>query len=433
MVDVEFTEDFLRLWCVLYVRFVIRDKQRLATVVSNCGKRQLQERIVDLPGVDELNAFVSRFAHEVDAVADDVFLRAYGYLQAIDNSFWHKPDAYLLSGVIETFVEKQRYFLTRVVEHPMLKAVPESGRFKFNQELGADEVLHLRHAWQFLEQASVLDMQRCEALDGCAGNTVRIGMSPFAGLGDMAWRHDALDERGLDGRIPFWCAGANLESELLQRLLAVLQAARKCQVEILILPELVMTDGLLTGVRDWLAAHNAFAPVLRLLIAGTRHVFAEGEVYRFSNRCSVFNFIGDEAWAQEKRQQFSLTAVEAQHVLGVDKAAFEPTMVSQQLVMRRSALGILATPICLDFLCDDSWGKMPVDVFLVPVMSGNLTRFIEKSREAGSAQRAAAFVCNAQPEQDLKAVHAYLPAKKPLECVKQTDNLFIVDVEINVN
>jgi hypothetical protein len=153
----------------------------------------------------------------------------------------------------------------------------------------------------------------------------------------------------------------------------------------------------------------------------------------YSNRCTVFNHIGDIEWEQEKRQPFLLTFDEADKLFGIQSPAFEPTQLSQCLVTRNTALGRIATPICLDFLCDALWKIIPVDVFFVPAMSSGLSRFEDNCRAVGNAWGAAAFVCNAHSKKEQLAVHAYLPTKDALKPKKQAPFLFTVEVDIDMN
>lgn len=425
-----FDKNLLEQWCELYERFVIKDRHRLAITLNQCTAVKLQRYLLcDQSSVAEfLTATKSK-------ITDDDFLIAYGYLHCLDQLFWNKPSWHLLNGFIEQSINGSRYILTRMKEHPIARAIPARQRFKFDDALGDRGILKLRHHWRQVDRSCELEIRRSDVFNSFASNQsfVKIGLSPIAGIDDMNWQHDPTDARGGDGRIPFWCCGVKDHAEQSMRLKQVLSAAREQQVHILLFPELVMTEALQVEISNWLTDYNAFDPVIRLVIAGTRHVFDGSGNNAYSNRCTAFNLFGDIEWEQEKRQTFLLTADEASALFEIQAPAFEPTKQSQSLVMRHTDLGVIATPICLDFLCDPLWKDMPVDVFFVPAMSPNLIRFEDNCRRAGNERAAAAFVCNSQTNDEWQSVLAYRPAKDTLKPTQQNLFLFTVEVGINVN
>ncbi|MCX7093290.1 MAG: hypothetical protein NTY50_07580 [Methylobacter sp.] len=422
----DFDDNLLMQWCELYDRFVTKDRQRLAAVVRFCSKRRLDEH--RLKSHDILSLLTK------STLEDDDYLSAYGCLSVLDRLFWHKHPPQLLNGVIEVPLKGTRYILTCVAEHPIAKAIPKNQRFQLNAEIGVNHVLCLRHQWQAIEHSAKIDMSRSEVFDVFVASSqkqVNIGLSPFAGIGDMSWRYGA--EKMHDGSIPFWCDGAQNEDALWERLCLVLAAARERKVHILLFPELVMTEVLQTKLRAWLLQYNAFEPIIRLVVAGTRHVIDVGGHNAYANRCTVLNHCGGIEWEQEKRQPFVMTVEEASEFFGIQSSASEFTQLSQYLIMRHTALGRMATPICLDFLCDDQWKLMPVDVYLVPAMSAGLSRFRDTCRTVGNLWGAAAFVCNVPMDDERHSVLAYRPAKDALQIEKESPSLFIVKVDIDMN
>lgn len=422
-----FDDKLLRQWCELYVRHVAADSQYLAAVLRNASREKLQGHLLSLPS--DIAAI-----SEKTGKTDDDYLRIYGFLKNLDLQFRQKPHWHLLNGHIEITLADTRYILWRASEHPIAKAIPENNRFKLANELGSSGILGLQYHWRQIDRSAELDIRRSEAFDGFPQDqtSLKIGISPFAGSQEMDWRHDAEDVRA-DGRIPFWCEGAKDETTLLERLEKVLMAARAAQAHILLFPELVITEKLQAALCAWLEKHNAFEPVIRLIVAGSSHLFHAGKSNAYSNCCTVFNHIGAIEWRQEKRQPFGLSEEEAQTVLGVKMPASEPTRLSQGLTLRHTALGKLATPICLDFLIDPHWTAMLADVFLVPAMSPGFSRFQDHCREIGKSG-ASAFVCNALLDKDDSAGLAYRPARNPfIPLQKQCSHLFMVDVEIDMN
>lgn len=412
-------------WCGLYVRFVEQDSHRLAGLVSRCSHDRIQKY---------LNAADSQLSRLLDANIheDEDYLIAWGLLKDLETRY-QASHFQPLNPPAEISLGSKRYLLVSNNESPILRAIPDDERFKLDSELGDHRFLNLKYNWRPVENSTEIDYAASVALD-CLLNPlqkfVRIGLSPLADKTEMNWACDEDDRRGPAGDVPFWCCGARNEPELLERLEKVLALARENAVNILIFPELVMTETLQTRLIEILL-RDAFAPpVVRLIVAGTRHVHADDT---FSNRCTVFNHLGEVEWTQDKRQPFTLSATEAQALFSSPTcpAAFEPAKTGDGLTMRKTALGIVASPICLDFIHDPAWDAMPVQLFLVPAMSDGLSRFQERGRQLGK-KGAAAFICNASRT----ASHVvYRPSKlkhQP-DVTQLSELLFIADVDIEMN
>jgi hypothetical protein len=415
-------------WCELYIRIIIKDAHRLAQIIQGCKQAEFQRYLNQTPDISSILA--------TEIKSDDHYLMAYACLHNLDAKFWQNPHPYLLNGVIEQHFENTRYILVRNDESPIAKAIEEKNRFKLDNQLGIDGTLNLRHYWQEVQASTTIDGRRSNVFDAFrTRQTIRIGLSPLAGYDELRWQCDVTDMRG-HGEIPFWCEGAINEGELSQRLTDVLSATLQQKIDILLFPELIMTEALENQIATWLLKNNAFDPVIRLVVAGSRHVQQSEQVNIYSNRCTVFNHIGDIEWQQEKRQPFRLTAEEAESILNIKQASFEPTCLSNELRIRYTALGNVATPICLDFFHDELWAKLPIDLFLVPAMSSKLVRFQDHCRLLGSRRRASVFVCNAKLSDNNKSRFAYIPSREPpvinCEQVKETF-LFTIEVNIDVN
>jgi hypothetical protein len=113
-------------------------------------------------------------------------------------------------------------------------------------------------------------------------------------------------------------------------------------------------------------------------------------------------------------------------------AAFEPTQTSNGLTLRKTALGLIASPICLDFIHDPAWAAMPAQVFLVPAMSEGLSRFQDHSRKLGG-KGAASFVCNAGHAHLKNGYVVYQPSKQATKVNRENELLFTIDVDIEMN
>lgn len=377
-------------WCRLYVRFVEQDSHRLAGLVSRCPHDRIQKYLD--ADASQIHRLLKANAH-----IDEDYLIAWGLLQYLQIHY-QASHFQPLNPPAEISLGSKRYLLVSDTESPILRAIPDDKRFKPDNKLGDHRPLDLKYNWRSVENSAEIDYAASVALDFLLNplqKFVRFGLSPLAEKTEMNWDYDKVNRRGLMGAAPFWCRGAKDELELLERLEKVLALARENAVDILSFPELVMTETLQTRLIEILL-RDAFNPVVRLVVAGTRHVYADGA---FSNRCTVFNHLGGVEWTQDKRQPFTLSATEAQALFTSPTcpAAFEPAKTGDGLTMRKTALGIVASPICLDFIHDSAWDAMPVQLFLVPAMSDGLSRFQERGRQLGK-KGAAAFICNASPK-----------------------------------
>lgn len=421
-----FNDEIFTQWCELYVRIIIRDGQHLAQIIQSCDQPKFQGYLYATPDISSVLA--------TEITTDDSYLTAYACLHNLDSEFWQNPHPSLLNGHVEQYFDHARYILVRNDEAPIAKAVAENNRFKPDNQLGIDRTLNLRHCWQIIQRSTKIDLRRSGIFDTFnKRQTIKIGLSPLAGCDELRWKYDSKDLRG-QGEIPFWCEGAFNEAELSQRLTDVLNNALHQQVDILLFPELIMTEALEKQISAWLLDINAFEPVMRLVIAGSRHVHSSEQKNSYSNRCTAFNQVGDIEWEQEKRQPFRLTAEDAESLLSIKQTSFEPTCLSNELNIRRTALGNAASPICLDFFHDELWAKLPIDLFLVPAMSPNLKRFKSECEKAGGRWQASAFVCNAKPADSDKSVFAYIPSKQqPTVTSAKTEKTFLFTIEVNVD
>lgn len=428
MLMTDFDNGLFLQWCQLYHRFVVDDGQRLARIVNECAASTLNTYRTKPRRVDVALLLANATPN------DDDFLEAYGWLCLWEQHYAYKATPDLLYGYIEVRLPKdhKRYILAARAEHPIMKAIPSKHRFKLKEELGTTKVLGLRYHWSQVGNSEDIKSFRHELFDTLTDN-LHIGLSPIASHTEMHWQHDSTHVS--NDAIAFWCTGAKDEDGLFSRISTVLETARLQGLHVLLFPELVMTENLHTKISAWLLEHNSYEPVLRLIVAGTRHVQqASG---RHSNRCLALDYCGKLVWAQEKRQPFELSAEASKKLLGIDAEAYEPSQLSESLRVCCTALGRLATPICLDFLNDNHWHTLPVDVFFVPAMSPGLSRFANDSRKVGEQWGSAVFVCNAQPAQlaeDAKqAVHTYLPTKTPASPSQLSPYLFTLKIAIAMN
>ncbi len=422
---INFNNKTFAQWCELYIRIVVRDGQRLAQIIQSCSQKNFQAYLY---ATSDISSVLT-----AELNSDKSYLTAYACLHEFDAKFWQNPHPFLLNGIIEQKFANNRYILVRNDESPIAKAVAKKNRFKMDNQLGSEGTLNLIHRWQEVQTATIIDIKPSIVFNTfIKRKAIKIGLSPFAGCDDMLWQYDVNDMRG-DGEVPFWCAGAKNEATLSQRLTDVLNIAYQQKIDILLFPELIMTETLENQIATWLRDNNGFEPVIRLVVAGSRHVHQQEQNNSYRNCCTVFNQIGDIEWQQEKRQPFRLAAKEAKSLLNIKQESFEPTCLSNTMSIRHTLLGNVATPICLDFIQDEFWAKLPINLFLVPAMSPNLKRFEDACKNAGARWQASAFVCNAKPSDNDKSVLAYIPSKQQPNLTLEQTFLFTVEVKVDMN
>jgi hypothetical protein len=183
----------------------------------------------------------------------------------------------------------------------------------------------------------------------------------------------------------------------------------------------------------WLRTRNLPKPVLRLLVAGSRHLDGNKG---FINRYLVLGPGGDPIWEQEKHTSFTLsgneTLQEIQAGCSADKA-FEPLQLGSRIAVIQTGAGRILGPICLDFIDAPLWADLGADLYLVPAMSAGLSRFHNQAKILGNRYQAATIVCNADTgsRRDRRIV-TYLPTrdKDPPKAQQIAPNLFTFDIKI---
>lgn len=404
----EKADDDLKRWCQLYKKFVINGGQHLVQVIMDASIQSRQSYLKNLDSKLITHLLAKSKLEESD------YLSAYGQLWLLDATFKHPSTPPIIDCL------NSRYLMVHSEQHPIIKAIPKNLRFKLDSETGNNAVLELYYHWLDIG-SSHLSFNYSETFNALTGQ-LTIALSPIADYQEMQWQYK--DHY-------FWCTGAENEPELWNRIAQVLEQSYQQGVAVLLFPELVMTENLQKQISAWLKKHNAFETVIYLVVAGTRHVFINDKKY--VNRCTVFDFIGDVLWEQDKSQRFELPANDAKALLQAEHDVYEPNHLAEQVVIYRSKLGRIATPICLDFIkADGLWQKLAVDLFLVPAMSKNLKRFQDSSKQAGNRWGSAVFVCNASPN-DKNSVTVYLPSKEAKEFTQHSEHLFIINVDIDVN
>jgi len=421
-------------WCRAWIRVVGSHGQRLANWLDGNPQSTVAAAIrVDW---DTLVSTLPRLVVDLEAgAAEDLSLvRTYGCLLELEarhrgeSRRWFAPPP-------EIEAAGRRYALVPPTRKTARPPDAPATTFKLSSQVGIAGAHGLEYCWVPLEDDDILDWHREAALDAVLANPrLRLGLAPCATHEQMTWHLDDQAPRGRDGRMPLRCGGAKDAATLWPVIESLLTAAYREEVQVLLLPELILDEAMLAQCRDWLERQNLPSPRLRLIVAGTRHC---GEGNDFANRCTVLDQGGALLWEQDKRSPFVIDDRGALARLSPGcraQAAFEPTILGRQLAVRESAAGRLLTPICLDFIEGALWSELGADIFLVPAMSPGLERFRDRARDMGTRHGAASFVCNAQcAGQERERYVAYLPIRRSLPPTALPGHeLFILDVQLYV-
>ena len=430
-----FDSTLLTAWCSVY-RSVVQERavefaqalqgfspEAIALAISECGPT--------------LNDALKSVAEEIAQGASDptVLLRAYACLLEIQEAYKADPMRHFgQPPIIES--EGKRYLLLPWGERPIAAAVPESKRFRPQQVIGYPELHGLEPCWKALARSDQIDWKNSEVLDGVglsAKPVLRVGIVPFVNSSDLNWQVFDDDLRGPDRKAPLRCLGPKEPADYWKRLETLLELAYQAGTQILLLPELSFDEELERRTVDWLRTQNLPAPVLQLLITGSRHLDREDG---FVNRYLALGAGGDPIWEQEKGVPFTLSGNEQLcrlHPGCKAEKAFEPLRLGTWVALLQTRVGRLLGPICLDYIEAPIWAEIGADLYLVPAMSQGLPRFHDQAKSLGNRHLAASIVCNADTggERDNR-IAVYLPTRDKGKLVVQeyASNLFTFDVDI---
>ena len=426
--DTRFPARFLEPWCRIW-RHVDRHRQWMAGWL---GQRSPADAAVAMAiPAEALDAALGDVLEKLDAGKHDspLLARALGCLHALERL--HPCDPRVFVHHPPVFTAGQNHALLPPLRRTTRSTDP-AALFPLATDLAVDGTLKLGYRWLPLQAADKL-VWRHVALDALRGvSPLRIGLAPFAAADAMDWKADAQDVRAPDHRVPVRCHGALTPEQLWASVETLLAAASAQNIHLLLMPELVVDEGLLQRCRDWLRRNNPRHRHPRLVVAGSRHCADGGE---FANRCTVLDFIGNILWEQDKRSPFVIDdADELRRLCPEDTPAkvFEPTALGRTLVVAESVIGRLLTPICLDYIEGDLWRDLGADIYLVPAMTKTLGRFALCAEDLGGRHGAATFVCNAQTGGNQRCL-AYLPVKggtKVAVAPVEGHALFIVEVPL---
>jgi hypothetical protein len=425
-----FDAGWYRPWCLVWLH-ARRHAGRLAELVQGLPSATLAEKLASVGA--GLGTGLDACLAELDAGgADDaLLLRTHACLRTLENRHRESLRGWWQQPAIEA-TDHGRHLLVPPPRRTTRPDAPEQ-RFPLADDLGVAGVLGLTYRWLLLQAEDELVWSRLRDLHPLRDlGVLRIGLAPLAALDDLRWEIGASAPRGLDHRVPLRCVGTRDAATLWGRVEAVLATAWATGQHVVLMPELVIDADVLARCQAWLAAHNGREPRLRLVVAGSRHCdCGDG----FANRCTALDYLGNVLWEQEKRSPFVLedrATLDRLSPACLVERAFEPTHLGRRLVVADTALGRILTPICLDFIEGDFWGDLGADIYLVPAMTGGLSRFKRRAAELGGRHGAATLVCNARL--DGERCHAYRPARPALVQARiEGVELFTVEMELECN
>ena len=267
---IAFTDALYGSWCRAWRQVVGVHARRLAdwlgtqpsSVVGGLIRVDWEQAVSSLPGL------VANL--DLPSVGNETLARTYGCLRELEAR--HRADPRRLSAPPPCVqAGGGRHLLVPPMRHT---ARPRDARrvFKLTGQIGITGTLGLDYCWVPLQDDDILDWRREAALEALlAAPHLRLGLAPCATHDAMAWTIEAHDPRGHDGRVPLHCRGARAPETLWLTIESLLTAAYAEGVQVLVLPELVLDQDLLTRTGDWLARNNLPVPRLHLVVAGSRH------------------------------------------------------------------------------------------------------------------------------------------------------------------
>lgn len=219
-------------------------------------------------------------------------------------------------------------------------------------------------------------------------HSVRVGVVPFRENQDKP-RIETKRER--DGQ-RYFCVSPVDDPPCLDRLEKLINELEKRSTDVVILPELTLSKGLLEHIKLLLGEKfnkNRMNPTIKLVVAGSFHEEHE-------NRCYVLGPDGEELFCQRKMNRFVIRPGEIQ---GADEDITEDIDISNRVFsLFDCPFGRVATMICLDFVvpeCYNMLSSLRVNCFLLPAMTRKTARFETNAFHHASASHAATFLSNA--------------------------------------
>lgn len=237
----------------------------------------------------------------------------------------------------------------------------------------------------------------------------RIAITPF--MKNLVFKFDSLkDKWSQTEETPYWFKKIeNIEEAERYLVERILIPCHENEVDILVLPELSIDESLLIFLKDWLKLHNrqrvsSGNSGLLLIAAGSFHFKDKKEKYKRFNVATVLNHAGEILWTQNKIKRFSFDQgdiqkqPELQTLLKTSSAGgYEGIDETDTICCVDTPIGRISVCICIDFFHPDhleAYRLTNTNVFLVPAMSPQNTRFLQNAVIFARDNLASSFVSN---------------------------------------
>lgn len=237
----------------------------------------------------------------------------------------------------------------------------------------------------------------------------KIAITPF--MKNLIIEFDSLKNNwSKTGETPYWFKKIKNIEEAKQYLVdTILMPCLRNEVDILVLPELSIDESLLIFLKDWLRLHNrqrvsSGKSGLLLIAAGSFHFKDEKGPNKHFNVSTVLNHCGEILWTQNKLKRFSIDESdiqkqpELQTLLKTSSAGgYECIEETDRICCVDTPIGRISVCICIDFFHPDhleAYRHTGTNVFLVPAMSPQNTRFLQNAVIYARDNLASSFVSN---------------------------------------
>lgn len=284
--------------------------------------------------------------------------------------------------------------LTKLGQKKITQGIPSSA-----QHQASAIKLNFRFAWCLATGELPLSFDRAEELAWPIhdGEKIRIGVASWINEKEVDFEY--LQHPWGDSKMWARCRGPKDLVTITTRLDCLIREAAKLSINVLVFPELTMSESLLRSLLSILDSiddeHQIF-----MIVAGSSHEPTHDEKY--ANRSRIFSGMGKEIWTQDKIATFD-GLFDGTH-------CYEPPSLGRTLAVRESnSLGRVAVTICSDF-CNRSlkdgkntplWNLLAEcrpSLTIVPSMqhNGDLERFETSAKILRDAHWGSSVVSNIQ-------------------------------------
>jgi predicted amidohydrolase len=243
---------------------------------------------------------------------------------------------------------------------------------------------------------------------------LKIAVTPF--MKNMKFGISSLKDQWPEGEpTPFWFTGINNKEKAKSSLDELLSLCLNEKVTILILPELMIDQELMSYLQMRLKADNKDKSLL-MIVAGSFHCF-EGKANdndkdqdKLYNVSTILNHKGEILWTHKKMQRYSFIKedfvkedIENQPELKTlleltgDAGGHERISLANTLCCVDTPIGRIMVCICIDYFdfeCMSAFRQAGINLFFVPAMSHQNNQFQDTARKLGSTNQASTFMAN---------------------------------------